>query len=106
MLGDKRRFPLILVVPNIAALRGWTKERNMGTLDVDSFTAIIFQPNSAVLAVGALQDQPVVRDGEIVVARMMKMTLSLDHRVSDGAAGARFMRDVKRHLEHPAGMTE
>ena len=79
---------------------------NMGMLDVDSFTAIIFQPNSAVLAVGALQDRPVVRGGEIAVARLMKMTLSVDHRVTDGAGAARFMRDVKRHLEQPAGMTE
>jgi pyruvate dehydrogenase E2 component (dihydrolipoamide acetyltransferase) len=79
---------------------------NMGTLDVDSFTAIIFQPNSAVLAVGAIKDQAVVRGGEVMVARLMKMTLSLDHRAIDGAAGARFIRDVKRHLEHPEGMKE
>ena len=77
---------------------------NLGSLDVESFTAIIYQPNSAVLAVGAITDRPVVEQGQIVAARMMKMTLSVDHRVTDGAGAARFLREVKRRLEHPVGM--
>ncbi len=77
---------------------------NLGSLDVESFTAIIYQPNSAVLAVGAITDRPVVEQGNIVAARMMKMTLSVDHRVTDGAGAARFLREVKRRLEHPVGM--
>ena len=74
---------------------------NLGSLDVESFSAIIYQPNSAVLAVGAIKERPVVEQGRIVAARMMKMTLSVDHRVTDGAGAARFLREVKRRLEHP-----
>ena len=77
---------------------------NLGSLDVESFSAIIYQPNSAVLAVGAIKERPVVEQGQIVAARMMKMTLSVDHRVTDGAGAARFLREVKRRLEHPVGM--
>ena len=77
---------------------------NMGMFDVDSFAAIIFPPNAAVLAVGTVKGQPVVRDGQIVVARIMKATISVDHRVADGAEGARFLMEVRRHLEHPASL--
>ena len=74
---------------------------NLGMYDVDSFTAIIYPPNAAVLAVGSVKEKPVVKNHEIVVARMMKATLSIDHRVADGAGGARFLHHVKRLLEHP-----
>ena len=77
---------------------------NMGMFDVDSFAAIIFPPNAAVLAVGTVKEQPVVRDGQIVIANIMKATISVDHRVADGAEGARFLVEVKRHLEHPASL--
>ena len=74
---------------------------NMGMYDVESFTAIIYPPNAAVLAIGSVKEKPVVKNHEIVVGRMMKATLSVDHRVVDGAGGARFLHEVKRLLEHP-----
>ena len=74
---------------------------NLGMFDVDSFAAIIFHPNAAVLAVGTVKEQPVARDGQVAVAQMMKATVSVDHRVADGAEGARFLMEVKGHLEHP-----
>ena len=74
---------------------------NMGMFDVTSFVAIIQPPQSAVLAVGTVQDRPVVQGGEIVVREMMSATLSVDHRVSDGVEGAQFIADVKQHLERP-----
>ena len=77
---------------------------NLGMFDVDSFTAIIFPPNSAVLAVGAVKEQPVVREGEIKAAQIMKATLSTDHRVADGAEAAQFLMEVKRCLENPVSL--
>ena len=78
---------------------------NLGTLDVDSFSAIIVPPQSAVLAVGSVKKQPVVRDNDqVVVRQIMKATLSVDHRASDGAEGARFLVEVKRFLENPVSL--
>ena len=77
---------------------------NLGMFDVDSFTAIIFPPNSAVLAVGTVKEQPVVREGEIKAAQIMKATLSTDHRVADGAEAAQFLMEVKRCLENPVSL--
>ena len=77
---------------------------NLGMFDVDSFAAIIFPPNAAVLAVGTVKEQPVVRDGQVAIAQTMKATLSVDHRVADGAEGARFLMEVKRYLEHPVSL--
>ena len=74
---------------------------NMGMFDVTSFVAIIQPPQSAVLAVGTVQERAVVQGGEIVVREMMSATLSVDHRVSDGVEGAQFIADVKQHLERP-----
>ena len=74
---------------------------NMGMFDVDSFSAIIYPPNAAVLAIASVKQQPVVRDGELAVAQMMSATLSVDHRVADGAEAARFLVDVKSLLEQP-----
>ena len=74
---------------------------NMGMFDVTSFVAIIQPPQSAVLAVGTVQERPVVQGGEIVVREMMSATLSVDHRVSDGVEGAQFIADVKQQLERP-----
>ena len=74
---------------------------NMGMFDVTSFVAIIQPPQSAVLAVGTVQKRPVVQGGDVVVRAMMSATLSVDHRVSDGAEGAQFVADVKRQLESP-----
>ncbi|MEK7814629.1 MAG: dihydrolipoamide acetyltransferase family protein, partial [Chloroflexota bacterium] len=72
---------------------------NLGMFDVDSFAAIIFPPHAAVLAVGTIKEQPVVRDGAVTVAQMMKATLSVDHRVADGAEAARFLVEIKKLLE-------
>ena len=75
---------------------------NLGMFDVDSFTAIIFSPQAAVLAVGAVHPAPVVRDGEIVVRQMMQATFSADHRVGNGGDTAQFAMEIKRLLEDPA----
>jgi pyruvate dehydrogenase E2 component (dihydrolipoamide acetyltransferase) len=75
---------------------------NMGMLDVENFGAIINPGESAILAVASTQSQPVVRDGEIVVRQMMKMTLSCDHRIVDGALGAKFINAIKQKLEDMA----
>ena len=74
---------------------------NLGMYDVEEFSAIINPPEGAILAVGSVLQKPVVTDGEIRVGRRMKMTISCDHRVMDGAMGARFLQDVKRLLEEP-----
>jgi pyruvate dehydrogenase E2 component (dihydrolipoamide acetyltransferase) len=77
---------------------------NLGMYDVDSFAAIIFPPHAAVLAVGRVKEQPVVRDGSIAVAQIMKATLSVDHRVADGAEAAQFLVEVKKLLENPVSL--
>jgi len=77
---------------------------NLGMFDIDSFTAIIFPPHAAVLAVGTVKEQPVVRDGELAVARIMKATLSTDHRVADGAEAAQFLVEIKKLLENPVSL--
>jgi pyruvate dehydrogenase E2 component (dihydrolipoamide acetyltransferase) len=74
---------------------------NLGVFDIESFTAIIHPPNSAVLAVGTVKERPIVKDKTVVISRTMFATFSVDHRVSDGASGARFLVEVKRLLESP-----
>ena len=77
---------------------------NMGMFDVDAFSAIIYPPHAAVLAVGTVRQQPVVKDGQIAIGQVMKATLSTDHRVADGAQAAQFMAEVKHLLESPASL--
>ena len=77
---------------------------NLGMFDIESFTAIIFPPHAAVLAVGTVKEQPVVRDGELAVAQIMKTTLSTDHRVADGAEAAQFLVEIKKLLENPISL--
>jgi pyruvate dehydrogenase E2 component (dihydrolipoamide acetyltransferase) len=77
---------------------------NLGMFGVEEFTAIINPPESCILAVGAATPTPVVREGQVVVRDMMKVTLSVDHRALDGATAARFLQDLKRLLEQPLGM--
>ena len=77
---------------------------NLGMFGVDSFTAIIYPPHAAILAVGAVKEQPVVRSGEITIAQIMKATLSVDHRVADGAEAAQFLSETKRLLENPVSL--
>ena len=74
---------------------------NLGMFDVTQFTAIINQPESAILAVGAIKDTFVPVDGQPVAKPIMKVTLSCDHRVIDGAVGAQFLRFLKSMLENP-----
>ncbi len=77
---------------------------NLGMFDVDSFTAVINPPESAILAVGSITPTPVAVDGQVVVRDRMKVTLSADHRALDGATAARFLQEVKRLLEEPFGL--
>jgi pyruvate dehydrogenase E2 component (dihydrolipoamide acetyltransferase) len=74
---------------------------NLGMFDVTEFSAIINPPEGAILAVGSVRKVPVVTAEGLGVGRRMKLTLSCDHRVMDGAMGARFLQDVKRLLEEP-----
>jgi pyruvate dehydrogenase E2 component (dihydrolipoamide acetyltransferase) len=74
---------------------------NLGMFDIESFTAIINPPESAILAVGKIVDSPVGLQGQIELRPRMRLTLSADHRVVDGAAGARFLADLKAVLENP-----
>ena len=74
---------------------------NMGMLGVSAFAAIINPPESAILAVSATIQRPVVRDGGVTVGDVMSVTLSCDHRACSGADGARLLQTVKRHLEAP-----
>jgi pyruvate dehydrogenase E2 component (dihydrolipoamide acetyltransferase) len=74
---------------------------NLGMLGIDEFTAVINPPEAAILAVGAVTPKPVVRDEQVVVRQMMRVTMSCDHRVIDGATGARFLQTFKRILENP-----
>ncbi|MGZ3665518.1 MAG: dihydrolipoamide acetyltransferase family protein, partial [Ktedonobacterales bacterium] len=77
---------------------------NLGMFGVDEFTAIINPPESAILAVGAIVPTPVVRNAQVVVRDLMKVTLSVDHRALDGAVAARFLQELKRLLEQPMAM--
>jgi pyruvate dehydrogenase E2 component (dihydrolipoamide acetyltransferase) len=77
---------------------------NLGMFDVTEFTAIINPPESAILAVGAVRKVPVVKDDQLAVGHRMKVTLSSDHRVVDGALAAQFLAEVRRLLENPVGL--
>ena len=74
---------------------------NLGMMQIDQFTAIINPPECGILAIGALEDTPVVVDGAVAVRKRMRVTMSCDHRVIDGAVGARFLLDLRRMLENP-----
>jgi pyruvate dehydrogenase E2 component (dihydrolipoamide acetyltransferase) len=77
---------------------------NLGMFGIEEFTAIINPPNSAILAIGEIRDTPVVEDGEVVPGKRMKVTLSCDHRVVDGAVGAQFLDTVRSYLEEPMNL--
>jgi pyruvate dehydrogenase E2 component (dihydrolipoamide acetyltransferase) len=77
---------------------------NLGMFGIESFTAVINPPEGAILAVGTLREEPVVKDGALAPGKRMRMTLSCDHRVIDGAVGARFCASVKGLLESPTNM--
>jgi pyruvate dehydrogenase E2 component (dihydrolipoamide acetyltransferase) len=77
---------------------------NLGMFDIDEFTAVINPPEAAVLAVGSIASKPVVTDGSVMVGRRMRVTMSCDHRVIDGATGAAFLQTLKQMLENPLAM--
>ena len=77
---------------------------NLGMFGMRSFTAVINPPQSAIIAIGAGEERAVVRDGKIVVANIMTVTMGCDHRVIDGATGARFLQTFKSFVEEPASM--
>ena len=77
---------------------------NLGMFGIDEFTAIINEPNACILAVGGIKQTAVVRNGELAIGNIMKVTLSCDHRVVDGATGAAFLQTVKALLEDPMRM--
>ena len=74
---------------------------NLGMFGIDEFTAVINPPEGAILAIGAMTAKPVVRDNEIVIRQMMRVTMSCDHRIVDGATGAKFLQTFKKILENP-----
>lgn len=74
---------------------------NLGMFDIEEFTAIINPPDACILAVGAIKPTPVVQDDKINIANMMKVTLSCDHRVVDGATGSQFLLTLRQYLEEP-----
>jgi pyruvate dehydrogenase E2 component (dihydrolipoamide acetyltransferase) len=77
---------------------------NLGMFDIEEFTAIINPPDACILAVGSIVQKPVVKNGSIVVGNTMKVTMSCDHRVVDGATGAQFLQTLKSVLENPVKM--
>jgi pyruvate dehydrogenase E2 component (dihydrolipoamide acetyltransferase) len=74
---------------------------NLGMMQIEQFTAIINPPECGILAIGALEDRPVVIDGAVVVRKRLRVTMSCDHRVIDGAIGAKFLQDLRRMIENP-----
>jgi pyruvate dehydrogenase E2 component (dihydrolipoamide acetyltransferase) len=77
---------------------------NLGMFEIDQFTAVINPPEAGILAVGGTVQKPVVQDGQVVVRRRMRVTLSCDHRVIDGATGAAFLKTLKLMLENPLAL--
>jgi pyruvate dehydrogenase E2 component (dihydrolipoamide acetyltransferase) len=77
---------------------------NLGMFGLDEFSAIVNPGEGALLAVGGIDEKPVVVDGQIVIRKRMRATLSCDHRAMDGADGARFLQALKKALEHPVGL--
>jgi pyruvate dehydrogenase E2 component (dihydrolipoamide acetyltransferase) len=77
---------------------------NLGMFGIEDFTSIINPPNGCILSVGQIKQTPVIKNGEIVPGNVMKLSLSCDHRVVDGAVGSAFLQDLKYFLENPVRM--
>ena len=77
---------------------------NLGMFGIDDFTAIINPPEAGILAVGGITETPILRDGELIARRRMRVTMSCDHRVIDGATGAKFLQTLRRMMENPLAM--
>ena len=74
---------------------------NLGMFDIQEFTSIINQPNSAILSVGSIEQKPIVKSGEIVLGNTMKLTLACDHRSVDGVTGSKFLQTLRAYIENP-----
>lgn len=113
---DADRKPLRQIAMEVRAMAGRAREgkvrpediegstfsvSNLGMFDVEHFIAIINPPEAAILAVGSARQIPVVKDGQIQPGQRMKATLSVDHRISDGAEGARFLQALAEYIEQP-----
>jgi pyruvate dehydrogenase E2 component (dihydrolipoamide acetyltransferase) len=81
--------------------RGTFTVSNLGMYDITFFTSILNPPQTGILSIGKTVDRPVVREGAIVIRPIVQMSLAIDHRVVDGAVGAKFMQDLKQGLEKP-----
>jgi pyruvate dehydrogenase E2 component (dihydrolipoamide acetyltransferase) len=77
---------------------------NLGMFGIDQFTAIINPPEAGILAIGGVEEKPVVVDGQLEVRQRMRVTMSCDHRVIDGATGAKFLQTVRRYIENPLSL--
>lgn len=119
VLRHADQMPLATISANVKDLAGKAKDKklqpsdwegntftisNLGMFGVEEFTAIVNPPDAGILAVGGIKQVPVVKDGQVVPGNVMKVTLSLDHRVADGASGAAFLQSVKGFLENPVTM--
>ena len=116
VIRDADLKSLTMIKSEIKVLAGKAKDRklspdemsgntftisNLGMFDIEEFTAIINPPDACILAVGTIVQKPIVKDGQIVIGNMMKVTLSCDHRIVDGAKGAAFLKTLKSFLENP-----
>jgi pyruvate dehydrogenase E2 component (dihydrolipoamide acetyltransferase) len=116
--GDLRRRPQAAaqISKEAQALAGRARERklkpeeytgstfsvsNLGMFGIDQFTAIINPPEAGILAVGAIEEKPVVVDGAVQVRKRMRVTMSCDHRIIDGALGAKFLQTLRKLVENP-----
>ncbi len=77
---------------------------NLGMFGIEEFTAIINPPNACALAIGAIRDVAEIVDGQVVPGKRMKVTLSCDHRIVDGAIGAEYMATLRTYLEEPLNL--
>ena len=77
---------------------------NLGMFGIDQFTAIINPPEAGILAIGGVEEKPVVIDGQLEVRQRMRVTMSCDHRVIDGATGAKFLQTVRQYIENPLSL--
>jgi pyruvate dehydrogenase E2 component (dihydrolipoyllysine-residue acetyltransferase) len=77
---------------------------NLGMLDIDEFTAVINPPEAGILAVGRIAQKPVAHEGTVALRRRLRLTMSCDHRVIDGATGAQFLKTLKAMLENPLAL--
>jgi pyruvate dehydrogenase E2 component (dihydrolipoamide acetyltransferase) len=77
---------------------------NLGMFGIDQFTAIINPPEAGILAIGGVEERPVVIDGQLEIRQRMRVTMSCDHRTVDGATGAKFLQTLKRYFENPLSL--